>query len=209
MADEPHPPQEQARSVALCEDLTLAELGADARRALDATADALRDAGLEVVEVELPEAALIRPAFNAIQAAEALAEHRRLGLYPERVEEYGPALIRRLVAAKRVGGGAGGGRARPREGARGLCPPVRAGRPAADACFGCPARGAGGEGRPAAEFRERVLPFTCPQDLAGLPACAVPAGRDAAGLPVGVQISGPQGADRRVLEAARAVSERL
>ena len=209
MADSPDPPLRPATSVAVCEDLMLAEASADALRARDAAVEALRDAGLGVVEAALPEAALIRPAFNAIQSAEALAAHRRLGLYPERAGEYGQALIRRLTAAERIGEDELAAAERDRETVRAgfarlfeqadlLVTPVAGVPPVAL-----------GDHRAAAQFREQVLPFTCPQDLAGLPACAVPAGRDAGGLPVGVQISGPPGADQRVLAAARAVSERL
>ncbi|HWA62071.1 MAG TPA: amidase family protein [Caulobacteraceae bacterium] len=43
----------------------------------------------------------------------------------------------------------------------------------------------------------------------GLPATAVPAGHAASGLPVGVQIIGPRGADSRTLAVAEAIDERL
>ena len=39
-------------------------------------------------------------------------------------------------------------------------------------------------------FRDLVMSYTTPQDLAGLPACAVRAGFDALGIPVGVQFTG-------------------
>jgi aspartyl-tRNA(Asn)/glutamyl-tRNA(Gln) amidotransferase subunit A len=55
------------------------------------------------------------------------------------------------------------------------------------------------------DFRNGVLPFTVPQDMAGLPSCAVPVGFDALGLPVGVQITGPPWSERRVLAAADAL----
>ena len=51
-------------------------------------------------------------------------------------------------------------------------------------------------------FRDGVLPFTVPQDLAGLPSCAVPVGFDDLGLPVGVQLTGPPWSEGRVLAAA-------
>ena len=40
-------------------------------------------------------------------------------------------------------------------------------------------------------FRELVMSYTTPQDLVGLPACAVRAGFDALGIPVGVQFTAP------------------
>lgn len=49
-------------------------------------------------------------------------------------------------------------------------------------------------------WMEIVAPFT----LAGLPVAAVPAGFDARGRPMGVQIAGPARADLRVLATARA-----
>ncbi len=55
------------------------------------------------------------------------------------------------------------------------------------------------------DFRDGVLPYTVPQDLAGLPACAVPVGFDDLGLPVGVQITGPAGSEGLVLAAAEAL----
>jgi Asp-tRNA(Asn)/Glu-tRNA(Gln) amidotransferase A subunit family amidase len=51
-------------------------------------------------------------------------------------------------------------------------------------------------------LREAVLPWTVPANLGGWPACAVPSGRDADGLPVGLQIVGPAGHDARVLDLA-------
>jgi Asp-tRNA(Asn)/Glu-tRNA(Gln) amidotransferase A subunit family amidase len=48
-----------------------------------------------------------------------------------------------------------------------------------------------------------------PQDLFGLPACAVPVGRDASGLPVGIQLWGPPGSDDLVLAAAAGLEETL
>jgi len=43
----------------------------------------------------------------------------------------------------------------------------------------------------------------------GLPATAIPAGRTAGGLPVGVQIIGPRGGDSRTLAVAEAIEARL
>ena len=47
------------------------------------------------------------------------------------------------------------------------------------------------------------MSYTTPQDLVGLPACAVRAGFDALGIPVGVQFTGPPWQEARVLRAAQ------
>ena len=44
------------------------------------------------------------------------------------------------------------------------------------------------------DFRDGVLPFTVPQDMAGLPSCAVPVGFDALGLPSACRSPGRRGA---------------
>jgi aspartyl-tRNA(Asn)/glutamyl-tRNA(Gln) amidotransferase subunit A len=58
-------------------------------------------------------------------------------------------------------------------------------------------------------FRDLVMGYTMPQDLAGLPACALRAGTDALGIPIGVQLTGPVGADGTVLDAAEALAATL
>ena len=57
------------------------------------------------------------------------------------------------------------------------------------------------------EFRSSVMPNTTPHNLAGLPVCAVRAGFDDLGLPVGVQIAAAPWRDDAVLGAARAFYE--
>ena len=52
-------------------------------------------------------------------------------------------------------------------------------------------------------FRELVMSYTTPQDLVGLPACAVRAGFDALGIPVGVQFTAPPWQEGCVLRAAQ------
>ena len=49
---------------------------------------------------------------------------------------------------------------------------------------------------------------TIPASLAGLPAMSIPAGRDAAGLPIGLQLIGPAFAERRVLQGAALLDAR-
>ena len=51
---------------------------------------------------------------------------------------------------------------------------------------------------------ERVAPgwFTCPVNLAGLPAVTLPAGRSSGGMPFGVTLIGPAGSEERLLALA-------
>ena len=51
------------------------------------------------------------------------------------------------------------------------------------------------------------MPYTVPQDLLGLPACSVPVGFDADGLPVAVQVTGPFGREDLVIEGAKVVEQ--
>ena len=57
--------------------------------------------------------------------------------------------------------------------------------------------------------RGDVLPLTVLANLCGLPACAVPVGVDIDGLPVGLQVLGPPGADSRVLDVAERLQVQL
>jgi amidase len=51
--------------------------------------------------------------------------------------------------------------------------------------------------------------FTAPYNVSGQPAANLPAGRSRAGLPIGVQLVGPQGGDRLVLSLAAALEAAL
>jgi aspartyl-tRNA(Asn)/glutamyl-tRNA(Gln) amidotransferase subunit A len=52
-------------------------------------------------------------------------------------------------------------------------------------------------------------PFTYPFNLTQQPAASVPVGLSSRGLPIGLQIVGPRGADALVLRAARALEQAL
>ena len=187
----PGPPR-----VARCPDLHLHPLDPAVQSAFEAAAAAL---GADD-ELAFADAGRIYPAFAVLQMAEAHAAHARAGLYPERAEAYGADVRRRLETAARVTLDDYLDATAEREAIRArftrafehadlLLTPVAAVAPEPVAAA-------------SQSFRDAVLPYTVPQDIAGLPAAAVPVGSDERGLPIGVQLTGPAGAEARVLAAA-------
>jgi aspartyl-tRNA(Asn)/glutamyl-tRNA(Gln) amidotransferase subunit A len=160
--------------------------------------------------VRLPEAAAAVECYLTIQRAEALDVHRRAGLFPERLDGYSDDVRRHLEAATAVDLPAylEAWRLR-RELSAGfkrifaevdlLASPVAACSP-----FVIGDDELRHHGR-ARTLRELVLPFTVPQDLAGLPACTIRAGFDASGCPVALQLTGPRGGEAGVLRAVTAL----
>lgn len=53
--------------------------------------------------------------------------------------------------------------------------------------------------------RPNLLSYTAPWNLTGLPALSIPGGRNAAGLPIGLQLVAPAWAEAQLLRAGRAV----
>jgi len=193
-------------AVGTCPDLHLAALAPEVAAAHAATAERLVALGARAVEVSFPAAGAIVPAFRAVQLAEALHTHRRAGLYPARRDEYGADVGGRLDMASEVTLEALLDATLAREAVRAgfarlfgevdvLLTPVSS---------LAPPRIEDERARPT--LRDALVPYTSPQDLAGLPTCAVPAGTDALGLPVGMQLTGPPGAEARVLAAASALA---
>jgi aspartyl-tRNA(Asn)/glutamyl-tRNA(Gln) amidotransferase subunit A len=191
------PPAGEVRRIAVCPDLHIHALDPDLQRAFDAVIGTL-DA--EVVEVAFPNAGDIHPAFQILQAAEAAHTHRHL--FPAHADEYGADVRARLerrditlrdyLDADAVRVAVHASFARVFQQADLLLTPIHATAPERI-------------GERSEEFRNRVLTYTVPQDMAGLPACAVPVGFDDLGLPIGIQLTGPSGAEQTVLAAAEAL----
>jgi aspartyl-tRNA(Asn)/glutamyl-tRNA(Gln) amidotransferase subunit A len=186
-------------------------LAPEVEAALRVVAGALEDAGARVEPVTLPDPRRFDHSFGAIFLAEAHASHVRAGLWPDRSAEYPASVAPRVERAGRVALPEYLEASAEREALRAevdalleavdlLLTPVAA----------APAPRAADEGfehmgRQVA-LRDVVVPLTSPQNLLGLPACAVPGGTDRHGVPVGVQLSGPRGSEARVLAAARAAA---
>jgi aspartyl-tRNA(Asn)/glutamyl-tRNA(Gln) amidotransferase subunit A len=175
--------------------------------ALGTVAQTLAEAGARVETVALPDLRRFDDAFGTIFLAEARATHVRAGLWPERRAEYPSSVATRVERAERVALPEYLEATAEREALRAemdalfavvdlLLTPVSA-APAprvTDQRFEHAGR--------QVELRDVVVPLTCPQNLLGLPACAVPGGADRHGVPVGVQVTGPRWSDARVLAAA-------
>jgi aspartyl-tRNA(Asn)/glutamyl-tRNA(Gln) amidotransferase subunit A len=201
--------------IGLCPDLHRVELAPGVQSAFDETAAALGELFGAAGTIAFPGAEHIHPTFTTIQGAEAVISHRRAGLFPDRSSEYGDDVRGRLQNAAEITLEQYAQATATRLALDHRCaalfdevdlvltaitavaPPPIADPDEVDHL-----------GRRMA-LRDCVLPYTVPQDLFGLPACAVPAGRDGAGLPVGVQVWGPRGSDALVLQVAAALESAL
>ena len=186
--------------IAVCPDLHVRALEPGIQRAFDTAV-----AALEAELVELPfDAAPERlyPTYASVQNAEAALTHAQL--FPAQRDAYGPDVAGRIDFARGVTLDEYAKAIAERERIRSAfshlfafadllitpiaaVPPERIDQPTNQ------------------QFRDGVLPYTVAQDLAGLPACAVPVGFDDDGLPVGVQLTGPPWSEARVLAAADAL----
>jgi len=195
-------------TVAVCPDLHRVALAEDIGRVFDDAVRALGELGANVVELPFSGAESIHPAFVTIQRAEAYAAHTRAGLYPARAGEYGADVRRRLEAGASVTLSEYLDAIAAREHLRAafaalferadlLVTPVAAGSPITIEEHEHEAV--------ETRFRELVMPYTVPQDVLGLPACAVRAGFDDLGIPVGVQLTSAPWRDHLALNAANAL----
>ena len=138
----------------------------------------------------LPDGAVAADVYRVLMLSEALATHRTAGLWPERAQEYTPAVLERLRTAETI---TDDERAWARHELEGMrrhmevvfaeydlvrSPVAATGPPRAD------------EG---VDPRDVAAAQVVLQDLLGLPALA---------LPDATQLTGPRGADARVLAAA-------
>jgi aspartyl-tRNA(Asn)/glutamyl-tRNA(Gln) amidotransferase subunit A len=185
--------------IAVCPDLHVQPLTPGIERAFDAAANAL-----DVTEVGFDAPENLYATYAPIQNAEAAKIHAQH--FPSRSDEYGDDVAGRLDAAAKVTLAEYIEATVERERIRAafsrlftqcdlLLTPISAVPPEPI------------EQPTHQRFRDGVLPYTVPQDLAGLPTCAVPVGFDDEGLPVGVQLTGPPRAEGRVLAAAERLYE--
>jgi len=189
--------------VGVCPDLEQIPLEPEVRAVFETAVAAFPD----VAEVRFPRAGEVLSTFVPIRDAETLYTHRTAGLFPGRREEYSELTYSRLAAAASVGLDeylvASANRWRLAEAFAELfeevdvliAPLATASPPRID--------------NEAADQQawDALGLHMVPENLLGLPACAVRAGFDGAGLPVGVQLVGAPGADALVLAAAQTFFE--
>jgi len=178
----------------------VSRVGADARRAVDETAALLRTLGHTVVErdPDYPAAAftnvLVRFLRGAVTSADGMP-------HPERFERRTRGFLRlgRAIPAAAL--------ARARREEAGLAARINAIFADVDVLLtpgplGPPFRIGEFEGRPAAWTLQRMasrLPFYGAFNATGQPAASVPAGFDAAGLPLAIQLVAPPGGEAVLL----------
>ena len=170
----------------------------------------------EADEVAFPEPEAILPAWAVIQQAEAYDTHTRiLGTWPGQADDYGADVRPLMERAADVGIGdylaASDEAQRVRRRFEAvfrsvdvLLTPVTAGPPST-----CADPGNVEHHGEVIRFRRLVLGYTVPQNLAGLPSCAVPVGVDDVGVPVAVQVTAPWGREDLALGVARRLEQLL
>jgi aspartyl-tRNA(Asn)/glutamyl-tRNA(Gln) amidotransferase subunit A len=182
------------------------------RRALETIAAALVELGCRQADVVVPSGPEMYDVFVPLQMAEAHhVHHVELDTYPRHADRYGPDVRRRLEMAAEVTIGQYLDARRSAADVRGR---YLAAFDSAELIVTLVSStgpsttqqpdvvDVGGRTLP---LRDVVMPYTVPQNIAGLPSITVPAGTDADGLPVGVQIVGPPWSEARLLTVAEAL----
>jgi aspartyl-tRNA(Asn)/glutamyl-tRNA(Gln) amidotransferase subunit A len=212
----PHAPTEPPAAfdfvglrVGVAGSIAAAPLAPDVAAVFARACDTAAALGGDVAAVTLPDPAATLAAFVTTQRAEALRGHRARGLYPDRANAYGIDVRGRLEAAERVSLADYLDAQATREQIRSewerlfrdfdvVLTPISAITAPEIGCERIEHLGK------TYDVRELVMSYTVPQNLIGVPACAVPAGFDDHDMPVGVQFTGPWWTEARVLACASA-----
>jgi aspartyl-tRNA(Asn)/glutamyl-tRNA(Gln) amidotransferase subunit A len=180
--------------------------------ALGAVSAALGELGARQIDVALPSGSSLYDIFVPHQMAEAHhVHHSVLGTYPSQAAKYGADVRGRLEAAaavtivdyleaRRLASAA---RGRILDAFTGVDLIVALVSPCGPSTVENP-NAVDVDGR-SVPLRDAVMPSTVPQNIAGLPSVTVPAGFDADGLPIGVQISGRPWSEPLLLAVAEAL----
>jgi aspartyl-tRNA(Asn)/glutamyl-tRNA(Gln) amidotransferase subunit A len=197
--------------IVICPELNLTPLSRAVENCYTRTLGVLEELGARVEERSLPSASEIVDAFIVIQAMETVQVHRSAGLFPFRAAHYGPDVRARLEVGARSEGREYLAASRAREQIRSeflrmLCDGAYLLTPVA-AVSAPTIRSELSRDESGVDFRSQVIPYTAPQDLLGLPSCAVRCGFDDAGRPIGMQLTAAPWRDRGLLELVEALFE--
>ena len=142
--------------------------------------------------------------------------HRRLGLFPARAADYGEDVRRRFEAAASVGLGT---YFAARERRPHLVTALEVALDSVDVLVtpvnpGTPPRRADPDHVTAPDgtrqpFRDVIMGYTVPQNLAGVPAVTIRAGTDELGLPCGIQLTAARGRELSALRLAEVLGREL
>lgn len=171
--------------------------------------DILREAGAAGVSFDDMQIPDIPGVFTTIMLAESLHTHRQAQLYPERYDEYGADIRKRINLALEI---TLDNYLEASEQRRILASELEKVLYEVDVIVSLCAASAPprieslfpptAETQDQYDLRRIVLGYTALQNLTGLPACTVRAGFDNQGMPVGIQFTGRMGADQTVLSIA-------
>ena len=191
-------------TVVTCSDLHSVPLPPDRARVHEEALRTIESLGARIVERPFPVAHMIDDTFAVTQMCEAAKVHVDAGLFPAREEEYGPDVGGRMSRASQVDPADYLAAVTRRERIRAEMGRLLRG----DAVLVTPISAVP---PPHADdlvalhgFRSAVLPNTTPHNLTGVPSCAMRAGFDSEGLPVGVQFTAAPWRDEEALRVAQA-----
>jgi amidase len=182
------------------------ETDSEVVNALHRMRQVLENCGARIIEVDFPPVEEITTAWLPICAQEAAAVHR--ASFAVQATDYGGALSELIRRGAGVGPGDIAALTRCREEFRLrsarlfedvellLTPVLSRNVPTLAALAGTPGA------------RHWIRRFTTPFNLTGQPTITIPAGFDAAGLPIGLQLVGRPFGEERLLQAGHAVQQR-
>jgi aspartyl-tRNA(Asn)/glutamyl-tRNA(Gln) amidotransferase subunit A len=213
----PWPATLAGRRVGLSPDLLGAAIAAPHLAAYQRATDVLSELGATIAELRLPAAAEYWDAFSTIQMAEAYdVHHRRLGLFPGRAAAYGEDVRRRLEHARSVDMGTYFAACDRR---RHLAAALDVALASVDILLTpvntcTPPRRADPDHITAPDgarqlFRDFIMGYTVPQNLAGVPSVTIRAGTDEMELPCGVQLTAARGQELTALRLAEILDREL
>jgi amidase len=184
------------------EGLVMGLAAPDVAAAVAATLEAFKALGARIVPVSLPSDTGMFEAWSAICTAECAVAH--LETYPAQAEHYGP--LRDVIEAGRAVTGlelaaamqhrliyVGALEAAMQDVDMVLLPVVAGGTPTLGEFMALTEGGI-----------DKLLKFTAPADMAGLPALTFPAGFDGKGAPIGLQLMGPKLSEAALFAAGHA-----